>query len=55
MRKVVQISVIPLGSDYMNDEVIYALCDDGTMWFTSVTSDDYKWTKINSIPQDDLQ
>ncbi|HMV01681.1 MAG TPA: hypothetical protein PLJ37_01005 [Chitinophagales bacterium] len=56
MRKPIHISVIPLGSNYINDEVIYALCDDGTIWYTSITGTvDYSWTKVNPIPQDGSQ
>jgi len=55
MRKPVQIATVSLNSDYSDSDIIYALCDDGTIWFTAVKSGDYVWSKVNPIPQDDSQ
>ena len=58
MRKIVQIAATrsECTSEDMNSiswsEMLYALCDDGTLWERYVGGDDEKgWTKVEEIPQ----
>ena len=58
MRIPIQISAISLNSDHPYSDLIYVLCNDGTIWFTTVKCDkssDYYWTKVKSIPQEEPQ
>lgn len=49
MRKIISFFVIRSNKD--DSGIIYALCDDGTLWWKleSATSE---WSQENSIPQD---
>jgi hypothetical protein len=44
-RKVIQICVIPTTGESM--ETLYALCDDGTIWFIGGS----EWIEVPEIPQ----
>lgn len=50
-RKVVQISTATAGDG--SGEVIFALCDDGTMWERAyvASEDDFTWFKIETPPE----
>lgn len=47
-RKIVQITMSQSASFTM----LYALCDDGTLWYLS-SSDPRRWKRETPIPQDD--
>jgi hypothetical protein len=44
-RKIIQISASALND---GNDVLYALCDDGTVWYTC---DDKNWIQLAEIPQ----
>lgn len=48
-RKIIQICSSSLRDDYIAPDILYALCDDGTVWF--MESVDKGWHKISDIPQ----
>ncbi len=43
-RTIIQISV--------NQDVVYALCSDGSLWARSLEGFELKWTRIDDVPQD---
>ncbi len=47
-RKIIQIAVtaIPEQSD-----VIYALCDDGSVWSLWLGSDPHEWYRMKDVPE----
>jgi hypothetical protein len=48
-RKIIQITTIGHADSY---EVVYALCDDGSVWRLFVTSSGIgDWHRIQEIPQ----
>lgn len=50
-RKIIQISAVPVNPDYGISPIVYALCNDGTIW--EYASNDH-WSKLDSIPQTDI-
>jgi hypothetical protein len=51
MRKPINIAVRPGGDNYY--DLIYAVCDDGTVWRKYMDAHkDYEWERISNIPQD---
>lgn len=54
-RRIVQISASPNGADADSSDVIYALCDDGSVWRLCGHSYDNqherRWTCMPDIPQ----
>lgn len=51
-RKIIQIATGSLHQDYVNSHVVYALCNDGTLWEISHNE---KWKRLPNIPQDQKQ
>lgn len=55
-RKIIQITQAP-HVDYGNSQFLYALCDDGTVWFQEWDGDSQNgrsvWRKVAPIPQDE--
>lgn len=51
MRKIIQIQTTPAPNDE-SDDSIYALCNDGTVWWW--TAEAFHWVAIPEIPQPDL-
>jgi hypothetical protein len=50
-RKVIQLCVSPEFEGEVGD-VLYALCDDGTVWSLWLGADKPEWSRVNSIPQE---
>lgn len=48
-RKIIQVSVAPESDHY--PELIYALCNDGTIWKLDIKYGD-GWIEIENVPQD---
>jgi hypothetical protein len=48
-RKIVQITAATAGDGGEQWSVVYALCDDGTVWWKSSPSG--RWEQIRDIPQ----
>ena len=51
-RKIIQITATAVAGEA---DILYALCDDGTLWWTEprwVGKDDV-WRKVRDIPQED--
>lgn len=46
MRRIIQISAVQESGS--NAGGIYALCEDGSLWWQTIGSDE--WSKISSIP-----
>ncbi len=49
-RKIIQISAIPDSENNLSG--VFALCDDGTLWWSAVTDDSGAWIRLRDIPQD---
>ncbi len=52
-RKIIQIVATPDSTDYYAQ--LYALCDDGTVWNTSIKElpdEEINWKQIKNVPQD---
>lgn len=47
-RKIVQIAVRGFANG--PGDIVYALCDDGTLWVSSTEVDDGKWIMSDRIP-----
>jgi hypothetical protein len=56
MRKVIQIAAQApssgTDSDAGNDAVLFALCDDGTIWFYEFMGKNSKWERFHEVPQE---
>ena len=50
MRKIVQISAVPETEN--NNERLYALCDDGSVWVTYTPSGVSVWIRVGDVPQE---
>jgi hypothetical protein len=56
MRTPIQITVATgAGGSYGEPDVLYALCDDGTLWCHYLVPDEHAkgWRPIATIPQDE--
>lgn len=51
-RKIIQICSSSLRDDFVSPDILYALCNDGTVWF--METNDKGWIKVQDIPQDDI-
>ena len=47
-RKPVQIAVSSMEGE---SDLLYTLCDDGTIWFTSAQHDSPSWEQLPNVPQ----
>lgn len=52
MRKIIQIAARSDGPDY--GPLLYALCDDGSVWF-KIPGKDSAWESFPPIPQDEAK
>ncbi|GJM05038.1 MAG: hypothetical protein DHS20C09_10290 [marine bacterium B5-7] len=50
-RKIIQIAISP-DNDNQQD-FVYALCNDGTLWVINVSETQSEWVILSGIPQDD--
>ena len=57
-RKPIQIAIEPRTDveHVITEATLYALCDDGSLWFMQQigSSDEWEWSRIVDIPQDTL-
>jgi len=53
-RKIIQITAPKYNPNSINE--LWALCDDGTVWFLLYTDRlEQKWQRIKEIPQDESE
>lgn len=54
-RKIVQIAIQECPSNYTNNQTLFALADDGTVWFLPnpqyPTDDPSNWFQVAPLPQ----
>lgn len=50
MRKVVSITLVP-AKPGQNFDMILAVCDDGTLWWSNLSDKTESWQLYNPIPQ----
>lgn len=53
MRKAIQVAVaVHEGKGSHNyPDMLYALCDDGTIWYCSCLATGEQWRRVSDIPQ----
>lgn len=52
MRKPIQITSLPHVENKVFEEIIFAVCDDGSIWQGDKFGDSY-WKRLPDIPQTD--
>jgi|GEM_PF-3731813 len=51
-RKVIQIASPPAAGPHGNERnLLFALCDDGTMWLGTESDEGWYWKAIENVPQ----
>ena len=52
-QKIIQITALMGPGDTSNTVVLYALCDDSTVWYLCPDDNRPKWREIHSIEDED--